>query len=587
MNRLKNKLLIIPIVTALLSLGSLIFFTYSSPIKISKEYTQLEKDISNNLVTEVYMDNSSKIKVTLENGEKYITENPKSLNFKEKLLQNGIKVIEASPNPMEKTIPAGILTLSIFSIIFMTVGSSSLGKNSMTVIDASALSENERKTFGFKSMAGNEEAKESVKDIVDFLKNPEKYKKYGARMPKGIILYGEPGTGKTLLAKAVAGEAGVPFFAVSGSDFVQMYVGVGAARIRSLFKKAKAKGKAVIFIDEIDAIGKKRDSGKSSGGSDERDQTLNALLTEMSGFGEHEGIVVMAATNRLDILDPALLRPGRFDRHVEIVLPDVNARIQIINLYLKDKPHDNININDLAHKTSYFSGAKLESLVNEAAILAAKEGCKHITEKHMDMAFSIVVAGYEKSDRTAIKENDRAITSYHEAGHALISLLALPEEKVSKVSIIPTTKGAGGYTLTIPEDSAYKTYDYLRKRIMVLLGGRAAEEIIFGENNITTGAYSDLSHSTNMVTSMITEYGMGKTLGLLKLSNLGNLAPSFGTSVIEECKTTIDELYEETKAMLIGNIDILHRISKELLDKETLTNSELLSIIDEMTLKVG
>ncbi|GFZ31878.1 ATP-dependent zinc metalloprotease FtsH [Clostridium zeae] len=576
MNKLKNKMIIVPILTAIMSLSALIFYTYYLPTtKVEKNYSEFVKDLDSNVISNVQINDSSKLTVYLKTGESYIVENPDSPNLKESLLTKGVKVKSSVAAPIQKTIPSVILTISVFSIIYMAVYSGRASTSSMTVVDGADVKDSEKKGFSFESMAGNEEAKESVQDIVDFLKNPEKYKKYGARLPKGIILYGEPGTGKTLLAKAVAGEAGVPFYAVSGSDFVQMYVGVGAARIRSLFKKARANGKAVIFIDEIDAIGKRRDGGKTSGGNDERDQTLNALLTEMSGFGEQEGIVIMAATNRLDILDSALLRPGRFDRHVEVILPDVNAREKILNLYFKNKPINNIDVRDWANKTTYFSGAKLESLVNEAAILAAKEDSTYITEEHMDKAFSIVIAGHEKNDRSSIRDIDRKITAYHESGHAIVSLIKLPEEKISKVTIIPTTKGAGGYTLTIPEDSAYKTYSYLRKRIMVLLGGRAAEEIIFGSENITTGAYSDISHSTSLAKDMISEYGMGKNLGLLKISSLGDLSNSCGTSVIEECKAMIDELYDETKELLLANIDKLHSMSQHLLSDETLYTEDL------------
>ena len=447
--------------------------------------------------------------------------------------------------------------------------------SSATSIELTDFSEDNSKTLNFKDVAGNEEAKESLKEIVDFLSNPEKYKSYGARMPKGVILYGDPGTGKTLLAKAVAGEAKVPFYALSGSDFVQVYVGVGAARIRNLFKKARSHGKAVIFIDEIDAIGKNRDGGKTAGGNDERDQTLNALLTEMSGFGESEGVIVMAATNRLDILDQALLRPGRFDRHIEVSLPDVSAREKIINLHLDNKPYMDLNIKDIAKKTSYFSGAKLENLINEAAILAAKDNSEYITETHIDKAYSIVLAGHEKLERSHLKESDLLLTSYHEVGHALTSLLVLPEDEVSKISIIPTTKGAGGYTLTIPEDTNYQRADYLKKKIMVMLGGRAAEEIIFGKEKITTGASSDLTNATNIAMGMISEYGMGETLGLLKLSSLGSMASGYSTKVIEECKDLINSLYDDTLKLLNNNKELLEQFSLELLEKETLRKEEI------------
>lgn len=573
MNKIKNKIFLIPLVTAVISLSSLVYVNYVEKHTAKLSYDALMNKAMEGTIKKIELNSSNEVHITLNDNSKYLSENPKSPTFKEDLLKKGVDVTESLSPPLTKAIPSSLLIASIIAMIFLSLSKVKIGTSSMSNMDAIDFSSNA--ALGFDDVAGNEEAKESVKDIVDFLKNPEKYEKYGARMPKGIILYGEPGTGKTLLAKAVAGEAGVPFYAMSGSDFVQMYVGVGAARIRSLFKKAKAKGKAVIFIDEIDAIGKKRDGGKNSGGSDERDQTLNALLTEMSGFAEKEGIIVMAATNRLDILDSALLRPGRFDRHVEIALPDVNAREKILSLYLDNKPHKDINIKDLAQKTTYFSGAKLESLINEAAILASKDNLGAILETHLEQAYSIVMAGHEKSERSHIKETDRKITAYHESGHALISMMKLPEDKVSKVTIIPTTKGAGGYTLTIPEDKNYQTYDYLRKRIMVFLGGRAAEEIIFGEKNITTGAYNDLMQSTNIIKNIVTEYGMGETLGLLKLSDLGNLSSAYGNQIIEECKKILDSLYDETKNLLKENLDVLHSMSKHLLEQEILNSNDL------------
>ena len=289
----------------------------------------------------------------------------------------------------------------------IAVKKGNFGKASVTNIEIEDYSKNKTTALNFDYVAGNEEAKESLMDVVDFLKNPDKYTKYGARMPKGVILYGDPGTGKTLLAKAVAGEAGVPFFALSGSDFVHVYVGVGAARVRNLFKKAKSHGKAVIFIDEIDALGIKRGNGQNGSNNDEKDQTLNALLTEMSGFQQSDGIVVIAATNRLDMLDDALLRPGRFDRHIEVSLPDINAREKIIALHLKNKPYENIDIKALAKKTAYFSGAKIESLINESAILAAKDNSDTITEAHIEAAYSITIAGHEKKERSYLTDEDK------------------------------------------------------------------------------------------------------------------------------------------------------------------------------------
>lgn len=575
MNKIKKKHLIFPIVTAILSLAVFAYLNLSPTLNKHKSYSDFLNDINANKVSQVYITPQSTMTVKLNDGTTYESDNPRNTNFKEELLKKNISVTENSPSNLKKGLPLAGFMASIVTLILMSLKGSkvlSKGMNSVDAMDAAAI---EDIKYNFENVAGNDEAKESVQDIVDFLKNPEKYAAYGARLPKGIIFHGDPGTGKTLLAKAVAGEAGVPFYAMSGSDFVQVYVGVGASRIRQLFKKARSHGKAVIFIDEIDAIGKKRDGGKS-GGSDEREQTLNALLTEMSGFNEKEGIVIIAATNRLDVLDSALLRPGRFDRHIEITLPDVEARSRILALHLKNKPVKDVNINEWAHKTTYFSGAKLESLVNEAAILACKENSEFIEDKHLDAAFSIVIAGYEKKNRDHIKELDRKITAYHEIGHALASLKMLPEEKVSKVTIIPSTKGAGGYTLSIPEDRLYQDKDYLKKRIMVLLGGRAAEEVVFGKDKITTGAHSDIKQCTRIALNMVANYGMGDSIGLLNLEELMN-ANVNSSSVLEECKKLVEDLYEDTKKLLQANIDELENMTLELLKKETLYAEDLIA----------
>ncbi|GAB6169394.1 ATP-dependent zinc metalloprotease FtsH [Clostridium carnis] len=574
MNKAKKNLIWIPIATAIISIIVLAYSTLQSKSNISKQYSNFLEDITNENISKVIINKSSNLTIFLKDGTKYVTPNPNSSTLKESLLKSNINVLDENFPPLSKTLSSSILVISIFSIAFMILNKGKLGSSSMTNLDVKDFNSDKNNNLNFNSVAGNEEAKESLMDVVDFLKQPEKYTEYGARMPKGVILYGSPGTGKTLLAKAVAGEAGVPFYALSGSDFVQVYVGVGAARIRSLFKKAKSHGKAVIFIDEIDAIGKSRSSGNSSTGNDERDQTLNALLTEMSGFGEKDGIIVIAATNRLDTLDSALLRPGRFDRHVEVSLPDIKAREKIISLYLKNKPvSEEISIKDLAKKTSYFSGAKLENLINEAAILAAKDESNFILENHLNKAYSIVLAGHEKKERGHMLHEDRLLTSYHEAGHALISLLKTPEDKISKITIIPTTKGAGGYTLTIPEDKSYQRLDYLKNRIMVLLGGRAAEELIFGKEKISTGAQGDITQTTEMALAMISEYGMGNTLGLLKLSSLGSLSTSYGQAVVQECRELVNSLYDETLNLLTENKFILDKLAMELLEKETIESS--------------
>ncbi|EES91463.1 ATP-dependent zinc metalloprotease FtsH [Clostridium botulinum] len=579
MNKFKNKYTVVSLITLVISLILIFVNTSFLRPKTFESYNKFLEDFKNKQISTVYYTDSSKLSIKLNNGKIYETDNPRNNNFKELMLKNGISVKENNYMHPIEIISNILLMLSILSLIAIVIKSTRETSKAGSSLDSLETNVVGNTGFTFDNVAGNIEAKESIKDIVDFLKSPEKYKSYGAKMPRGLILYGEPGTGKTLLAKAVAGEANVPFYAMSGSDFVQIYVGVGASRIRQLFKKARSHGKAVIFIDEIDAIGKKR-SNSTAGGSDERDQTLNALLTEMSGFKETDGIVVIAATNRLDMLDGALLRPGRFDRHVEVSLPDIIAREKILNLYLKNKPYKNINVNLWAQKTAMFSGAKLEHLVNEAAILACKDNSKYIEDIHLHNAFSIVLAGYEKQDRNHIKNLDKEITAYHEAGHALISAKVLPNEKLSKVTIIPTTKGAGGYTLSIPEDKMYQSKEYLLNRIMVLLGGRAAEEIIFGKDKITTGAYSDLKHSTKLINNMITLYGMGNSLGLLTLSEIGNVSSSTQDMLINECKSTLENLYNETKSILLNNKNILENLATNLLNEETLYDEKLQQILN-------
>lgn len=426
-------------------------------------------------------------------------------------------------------------------------------------------------------IAGNAEAKAMVMDIIQFIKNPDKYADIGARMPRGILFYGPPGTGKTLMAKAIAGEAGVPFYAMSGSDFVQTYVGVGASRIRELFKTAKKVEKAVVFIDEIDAIGKKR-SAAPGASNDERDQTLNALLTEMSGFHERDGVVVIAATNRLDTLDEALTRPGRFDRLVEIALPDKNARRRILELHAGSKCiSDTVNFDELAKSTVTFSGAMLENLLNEAAIFAANEDVSVIEKRHIDKAFYTVIAGMEKADTSFLSDTDRRITAYHEAGHALTTKLLMPESTVAKVTIIPSTRGAGGFSLSIPKDSLFMTKRNMLANMKVLLAGRASEELIFGADEITTGASNDIEKVSGYMMQFLNNYGMDSDFGIFNSSIL-NTVPT--PEMIELCRTRLNELYEETKAELDANMDLLHMFAAALLEKETLNEQDIDDLFD-------
>jgi len=493
----------------------------------------------------------------------YETTNPRNPALKESLLMQGVLVEEGSG--MFSGFFSIILIGGMFFIVLRMIGRAGrLGKNAMALnVDAA---DAEHVQIRFEHVAGNVEAKEGVADLIDFIKNPDKYAKYGARMPRGVIFYGPPGTGKTLMAKAIAGEAGVPFYAVSGSDFVQMYVGVGAGRVRELFKKACESGRAVIFIDEIDAVGKTR-TGAERGGNDERDQTLNALLTEMSGFNSGEGIVVIAATNRLDTLDEALLRPGRFDRQVEIALPDLAGRKSILERHAQNKPlADGICLDDLARQTVYFSGAMLENLLNEAAINAAKAAVECIGQKELDAAYYTIVAGSEKKDRSHIRQHERRITAYHEGGHALATKLLSPENSVPKITIIPSTKGAGGFCVNVPPDKMYYTKTELEHQVVSLLAGRAAEEAVFGADNVTTGASNDIQRANHIVSEYVTKFGMSGTAGLAELSE---------DEKRREHRAIMAQLYERACELMNENRKKLEGIADALLERESLSEQEL------------
>jgi len=526
-------------------------------------YVDFRKSVDVGEVTGVTLTDDSHIKYTLKDSDaEYVTDNPRNPSLKEDLLNLGVPVSEGSAlTSSGSTIISVIFFIAVLFMVYkMTNHSHPKAAMALNVTD---VSESEAQYPGFSDIAGNEEAKESVRDIVDFIKNPEKYARYGARMPHGMIFYGPPGTGKTLMAKAIAGEAGAPFYAVSGSDFVQMYVGVGAGRVRDLFRKARENRRAVIFIDEIDALGKKR-SNNPQNGNDEREQTLNALLTEMSGFSESEGIIVIAATNRLDTLDEALLRPGRFDRQIEIGLPDLNARRSILNLHIKNKPiSDQVDIDSVAKQTVYFSGAMLESLLNEAAIFAAKRAAVNIEPADIDKAYYTVIAGSEKMDRSGIKERERRITAYHEAGHALAAKLLSPENTVAKITIIPSTKGAGGFCVNIPPDRMYHTKTEIKNQIMIKLAGRASEEMTFGAENITTGASNDIELSVSLARDYITVYAMGS--GFI-------CDEKTSTDAMREL---LSGLYADTLEFLGKHKDLLAGISEELLKRETLCEDDL------------
>lgn len=438
----------------------------------------------------------------------------------------------------------------------------------------------------FTKVAGLQEEKQELEEIVDFLKDPEKYTRMGARIPRGVLLVGPPGTGKTLLAKAVAGEAQVPFLSISGSDFVEMFVGVGASRVRDLFREAKKSAPCIVFIDEIDAVARKRGSGLG-GGHDEREQTLNQLLVEMDGFAYNKGIIVMAATNRVDILDPAILRPGRFDRKVMVGRPDVKGREEILTVHTANKPlADDVNLHEVARTTSGFAGADLENLMNEAAIIAAKKDRAYISKTDIDKAFIKVGVGTEKKSRL-VPEKTRKITAYHEAGHAILYHLLPDVGPVYAVSIIPTGEGAAGYTMRLPNnDNEFTTKGMMRQDIMVDFGGRIAEELIF--DDITTGASQDIKVATQTARAMVTKYGMSEKLGLINYENsdeeevflgrnLGH-AKSFSeeTAVLidEEVKRIMDECYTEAREILVEHMEILHNCAALLLEKDRIDGKE-------------
>ena len=489
-----------------------------------------------------------------------------------------------------------ISVIVIFLFIFLGRGSAggganakmmNFGKSRARLIDPSA------KQVTFDKVAGLSEEKEELEEIVDFLKNPRKYVELGARIPKGVILVGPPGTGKTLIAKAVAGEAGVPFFSISGSDFVEMFVGVGASRVRDLFEEAKKNAPCIIFIDEIDAVARRRGTGMG-GGHDEREQTLNQMLVEMDGFGVNSGIIVMAATNRVDILDPAILRPGRFDRKIGVGRPDVKGRREILDVHTKNKPiGDDVNLDTVAQTTAGFTGADLENLMNEAAIYAAKNGRKFIVQADIERSFVKVGIGAEKKSKV-ISEKEKRITAYHEAGHAILFHVLPDVGPVHTISIIPTGMGAAGYTMPLPEkDEMFNTKGKMLQQIIVGLGGRVAEEIVF--EDVTTGASQDIKQSTALARAMVTQYGFSEKIGLIDygsnndevfigrdLAHARNYGENVAGEIDAEVKRIIDECYIKAKELIMENKDVLDSCAELLIKKEKVTREEFEELFEKV-----
>ena len=457
---------------------------------------------------------------------------------------------------------------------------------------ARRMSDDPAKRVKFSDVAGLQEEKEELEEIVDFLRAPKKYTQLGARIPKGVLLVGPPGTGKTLLAKAIAGEAGVPFFSISGSDFVEMFVGVGASRVRDLFEEAKKNAPCIIFIDEIDAVARRRGTGMG-GGHDEREQTLNQMLVEMDGFGVNEGITVMAATNRVDILDPAIMRPGRFDRKVVVGRPDVRGREEILGVHAKNKPlGDDVDLKQIAQTTAGFTGADLENLLNEAAIIAAKENRAYIKQDDIKKSFVKVGIGAEKKSRV-ISDKEKRITAFHESGHAILFHLLPDVGPVYSVSIIPTGSGAAGYTMPLPEkDEMFNTKGKMLQDIVVSLGGRVAEELVF--DDITTGASQDIKQATQMAKAMVTKYGMSDNIGLIcydndddevfigrDLAHTRGYSEGVASAIDQEIKRIIDECYAKAKQMIMDHRDVLDACANLLLEKEKISQKEFEALFDK------
>ncbi len=482
-----------------------------------------------------------------------------------------------------------VAVLVIFLFVFMNRQAMSAGSGNSKMMNfgksRARMADPSSNKVTFKQVAGLQEEKEELEEIVDFLKAPQKYMQLGARIPKGVILVGPPGTGKTLLAKAVAGEAGVPFFSISGSDFVEMFVGVGASRVRDLFEEAKKNAPCIVFIDEIDAVARRRGTGMG-GGHDEREQTLNQMLVEMDGFGANSGIIVMAATNRVDILDPAILRPGRFDRKIVVGRPDVKGRREILDVHVKNKPvGDDVNLDVVAQTTAGFTGADLENLMNEAAILAARSDRKFINRQDMEKAFVKVGIGAEKKSKV-ISDKEKKITAYHEAGHAILFHVLPDVGPVHTISIIPTGTGAAGYTMPLPEkDEMFNTKGKMLQEIVVGLGGRVAEELVF--DDVTTGASQDIKQSTQIARSMVTKYGFSDKVGLVNygsdddevfigrdLAHTRSYGENIASTIDEEVKGIIDKCYARAKELIGKYRDILDRCAELLLEKEKVTREE-------------
>ena len=578
------------------------YFYLNNQVVSQSSYTQkqLEQALEDNKVVDATIQQNREVPTgavivdTTDSGQRkvYVTDVNEAISLLNKYDIDVTTQDVPGDNVFLATLLPVLLTgaLVIFLIMMMNRQMSAGGGGNAKMMNfgksrARMSSPDDNKKVTFDKVAGLQEEKEDLVEVVDFLKSPQKYTKVGARIPKGVLLVGPPGTGKTLLAKAVAGEAGVPFFSISGSDFVEMFVGVGASRVRDLFEEGKRHAPCIIFIDEIDAVARQRGTGMG-GGHDEREQTLNQLLVEMDGFGVNEGIIVMAATNRVDILDPAILRPGRFDRKVAVGRPDVKGREEILRVHAKDKPlGEDVDLAQIARTTAGFTGADLENLLNEAAIEAARQGRGFILQSDIKGAFIKVGIGAEKKSKV-ISEKEKRITAYHESGHAILFHVLPDMDPVYTISIIPTGMGAAGYTMPLPDnDEMFNTKGQMLQDITTLLGGRVAEEIIFGD--ITTGASNDIKRATATAKSMVMKYGMSDRLGLISygddddevfigrdLAHTRSYSEDVAKAIDEEIRRIIGECHDQAKKIILEHEDVLHRCAKLLLEKEKVHRDE-------------
>ena len=605
MNTNRNKMGGVGIYLVVIAVIAVLYFALArlSPSSSSYSYSNFLWDVQNGYVSSVLIKQNSEVPTGVlsitktDNGEELLNVSDVH-EIEQLLLDNNIrytlKDVTRDSVWITTILPFGICLVIIIVIMMMTnrqAGGGGGAKMMNFGKSRAKLMNGTQNSVTFKDVAGLQEEKEELEEIVDFLKNPVKYTELGARIPKGVILTGPPGTGKTLLAKAVAGEAGVPFFSISGSDFVEMFVGVGASRVRDLFEEAKKNAPCIVFIDEIDAVARRRGTGMG-GGHDERERTLNQMLVEMDGFGINEGIIVMAATNRIDILDPAILRPGRFDRKVVVGRPDVQGRLEILNVHAAKKPlGDDVDLESLARTTAGFTGADLENLLNEAAINAAKRKEKYITNADVNYAFVKVGIGVEKRSKI-ISEKEKKITAYHESGHAILFHLLPDVGPVHTISIIPTGMGAAGYTMPLPErDEMFNTRGKMLQNIIVSLGGRIAEELVF--DDITTGASQDIKQATETARSMVTKYGFSSKLGLINYDNdsdevfigrdLAHTRPygeEVASQIDTEVKNIIDECYGKAKKMIEEHMDVLEKSAQLLLEKEKVTREEFEALFE-------